>query len=71
MIEKQILVPDRVRRLPTNDWSWIDRRFQREYASDYLCIAPCLYWLLKPFQGNMKPTRPVSHCTDGCLPQTE
>lgn len=46
MIEKQILVPDRVRRLPTNDWSWIDRRFQREYASKLSGDAVFLYFLL-------------------------
>ena len=46
MIEKQILVPDRVRRLPTNDWSWIDRRFQREYASKFSGDAVFLYFLL-------------------------
>lgn len=30
---KQILVPDRVRRLPPSDWSWIDRRFLRDFSS--------------------------------------
>ena len=46
MIEKQILVPDRVRRLPTNDWSWIDRRFQREFASKLSGDSVFLYFLL-------------------------
>jgi hypothetical protein len=33
MIQKQLLVPDRVRRPPREGWSWIDRRFLREHAS--------------------------------------
>ena len=32
MIQKQVLVPDRVRRPPREGWSWIDRRFLREHA---------------------------------------
>jgi len=32
MIQKQLLVPDRVRRPPREGWSWIDRRFLREHA---------------------------------------
>lgn len=32
MIEKHVLVPDRVRRPPREGWSWIDRRFLREHA---------------------------------------
>jgi hypothetical protein len=43
MIEKQILVPDRVRRLPTNDWSWVDRRFLREFSSKLSGDAVFLY----------------------------
>lgn len=33
MIQKQVLLPERVRRPPREGWSWIDRRFLREYAS--------------------------------------
>ena len=33
MIEKHLLVPDRVRRPPAEGFSWIDRRFLREFAS--------------------------------------
>jgi len=33
MIQKQVLVPDRVRRPPREGWSWIDRRFLREHAA--------------------------------------
>jgi hypothetical protein len=32
MIQKQVLVPDRVRRPPREGWSWMDRRFLREHA---------------------------------------
>jgi hypothetical protein len=32
MIQKQVLVPDRVRLPPREGWSWIDRRFLREHA---------------------------------------
>jgi hypothetical protein len=32
MIQKQVLVPGRVRRPPPDGWSWIDRRFLREHA---------------------------------------
>lgn len=43
MIEKQILVPTRVRRLPSNDWSWLDRRFLREFSSKLSGDAVFLY----------------------------
>jgi len=33
VIQKQVLVRDRVRRPPREGWSWIDRRFLREHAS--------------------------------------
>jgi hypothetical protein len=46
MIEKQVLVPDRVRRLPTNDWSWVDRRFLREFSSKLSGDAVFLYLFL-------------------------
>jgi hypothetical protein len=46
MIEKQILVPDRVRRLPTNDWSWVDRRFLREFSAKLSGDAVFLYLFL-------------------------
>ena len=46
MIAKQILVPDRVRRPPTDGWSWIDRRFLREHASRLSHEAIVLYFFL-------------------------
>jgi hypothetical protein len=46
MIQKQVLVPGRVRRLPTDGWSWIDRRFLREHASRLSHEALVLYFFL-------------------------
>jgi hypothetical protein len=46
MIQKQILVPDRVRRPPPEGWSWIDRRFLRDHASRLSHDAILLYFFL-------------------------
>jgi len=46
MIQKQVLSPDRVRRLPQRDWSWIDRRFQRRFAVKLSGDAVFLYYIL-------------------------
>ena len=46
MIEKRILVPDRVRRPPREGFSWIDRRFLREYAARLSGDAILLYFFL-------------------------
>ena len=46
MIEKHVLIPDRVRRPPREGWSWIDRRFLREYASRLSHEAVVLYFFL-------------------------
>jgi hypothetical protein len=46
MIHKQVLIPDRVRRPPQEGWSWIDRRFLREYASRLSHEAIVLYFFL-------------------------
>jgi hypothetical protein len=46
MIQKHILVPGRVRRPPTDGWSWIDRRFLREHASRLSHEAIVLYFFL-------------------------
>jgi len=43
---KQILVPDRVRRLPERDWSWIDRRFLRDFSAKLGGDAVFLYLFL-------------------------
>ena len=46
MIQKRVLSPNRVRRLPKCDWSWVDRRFQREIASKLSGDAVFLYYIL-------------------------
>jgi hypothetical protein len=46
MIEKRILVPDRVRRPPREGFSWIDRRFLREFATKLPHDAIMLYFFL-------------------------
>jgi hypothetical protein len=46
MIEKKLLVPDRVRRPPKEGFSWIDRRFLREHASKLSGEAVMLYFFL-------------------------
>jgi hypothetical protein len=46
MIQKRILVPQRLRRPPATGWFWIDRRFLREHG-DYLSPdALLLYFFL-------------------------
>jgi hypothetical protein len=44
MIEKRILVTDRLRRPPATGWSWVDRRFLREHG-DYLSREAVLLYL--------------------------
>jgi hypothetical protein len=44
MIQKRILVPERLRRPPATGWSWVDRRFLREQA-DYLSREAILLYL--------------------------
>lgn len=46
MFIKRILVPDRVRRLPRSDWSWLERRFVREFSSKLSGDAVFLYFML-------------------------
>ena len=46
MIQKQVLVPGRVRRPPADGWSWIDRRFLREHAPRLSHEAILLYFFL-------------------------
>jgi hypothetical protein len=46
MIQKRLLVPQRLRRPPATGWSWVDRRFLREHG-DYLSAeALLLYFFL-------------------------
>lgn len=46
MVEKRILVPDRVRRPPPEGFSWVDRRFLRDYAPALSRDAVLLYFFL-------------------------
>ena len=46
MIEKRILVTDRVRRPPPEGFSWVDRRFLREYAAKLTGDGILLYFFL-------------------------
>jgi hypothetical protein len=46
MIQKHLLVPDRVRRPPAEGFSWVDRRFLREFASRLSGDAVFLYLFL-------------------------
>ena len=44
MIQKRILVPERLRQPPATGWSWLDRRFLREHG-DYLSREAVLLYL--------------------------
>jgi hypothetical protein len=46
MIKKKLLVADRVRRPPGEGFSWIDRRFLRDYAERLTGDAIVLYFFL-------------------------
>lgn len=44
--KKQILLPQRLRRPPTEGWSWIDRRFLRQHADALSRDAVLVYFFL-------------------------
>jgi len=46
MIQKRILIPERLRRPPATGWSWVDRRFLSEYAERLSGNAVSLYFVL-------------------------
>lgn len=46
MIQKRLLVRERLRRPPDTGWSWVDRRFVREYAEHLSREAVSLYFFL-------------------------
>ena len=46
MIEKRLLVADRVRHPPREGFSWVDRRFLREHAAKLTRDALLLYFFL-------------------------
>jgi hypothetical protein len=43
---KQLLVPERRRRLPKEGWAWIERRFLREFADSLERNSLLLYFFL-------------------------
>jgi len=45
-IDKRPIVPERIRRVPREGWSWIDRRFLRQHASELSGEAITLYFFL-------------------------
>lgn len=45
-IDKRPIVPGRIRRVPREGWSWIDRRFLRNHASELSGEAITLYFFL-------------------------
>jgi hypothetical protein len=46
MLQKRLLISDRVRRPPGEGFSWVDRRFLREYAARLSGDAILLYFFL-------------------------
>ena len=46
MIQKRLLVRERLRRPPDTGWSWVDRRFLRYYAEHLSREAVLLYFFL-------------------------
>ena len=46
MIQKRILVAERLRRPPATGWSWLDRRFLREHGDHLSRDAVLLYLFL-------------------------
>lgn len=46
MVEKRVLVPARVRTIPSTGFSWIDRRFVREFAPTLTSPQILLYYFL-------------------------
>jgi hypothetical protein len=60
MIQKHLLVPDRVRRPPREGFSWLDRRFLREYAARLSADAMLLYFFL----AAVSDKEGLSFCSD-------
>jgi len=46
MIQKRVLVAERLRRPPATGWSWMDRRFVRDHAAQLSRDAVQLYFFL-------------------------
>jgi len=45
-MKKELIIPERIRHLPRDGWSWIDRRFLREHATSLGRDAIFLYFFL-------------------------
>ena len=45
-LQKQLLIPDRLRQVPREGFSWVDRRFLRAFAPLLTCDALLLYFFL-------------------------
>ncbi len=63
MIEKRLLVVDRVRRPPREGFSWVDRRFLRDFASRLSGDAVFLYFFL----AAVSDKHGLSFCSDATL----
>jgi hypothetical protein len=63
MIQKRILVPERLRRPPATGWSWVDRRFLREHG-DYLSREAILLYL---FLATVADRHGLSFYSDSAL----
>ena len=63
MIQKHILVPQRLRRPPATGWSWLDRRFLREHG-DHLSREAVLLYL---FQAAVADRHGLSFYSDSTL----
>ena len=63
MIQKHVLVPQRLRRPPATGWSWLDRRFLREHG-DYLSREALLLYL---FLGAVADRHGLSFYSDNAL----
>jgi hypothetical protein len=46
LIQKRLLVAERLRRPPATGWSWVDRRFLREHGDQLSREATLLYFFL-------------------------
>jgi hypothetical protein len=62
-LKKRVLVPGRLRRLPREGWSWIDRRFMRAHAPKLGHDAIALYF----FYAAVADKNGVSYYGDGTI----
>ena len=62
-IQKRVLVADRVRRPPADGFSWVDRRFLREFAERLSGEAVFLYF----FYAAVSDKRGLSYYADSTI----